>query len=49
MVKIEKISNGYIASFKNTEEKTVKLFFPTIDTFADFLKEQLEPKKEDLK
>lgn len=46
MVTIEKITNGYIVNFKNTNNQTVKLFFPDLETFSTWLKEQFEGKKD---
>ena len=47
MVKIEKIANGYIAIFKNTDDKIIKFYFQSIDAFSDWLKTQFEVKKEE--
>ena len=46
MVKIEKIHNGYLIHFKNTENVRIKLYFSTLDSIHDWLKLQFEPIKE---
>lgn len=47
MVKIEKIANGYIAIFKNSENITIKLYFQSISSLAEWLNIQFETKKEE--
>lgn len=46
MVTIERIINGYVATFKNTENKKIKLFFPSLDALTVWLSDQFEIKKE---
>ena len=43
MFTVEKIANGYIIEFKNTENKTVKVYFPNADALAVWIKAQFEP------
>lgn len=42
MVTIEKIINGYIAMFKNTNNEDVKLYFENLDKLQEWLKNQFE-------
>ncbi len=43
MFTVEKIVNGYIIEFKNTDGKNVKVYFPTADALAAWIKSQFEP------
>ena len=43
MITIEKIANGYIVMFKNTDNIKVKLFFPSFQDLTNWMKTQLEP------
>ena len=47
MITIEKIINGYIVMFKNTDNIDVKVFFPTFEELTTWMKTQLEPEKKD--
>lgn len=40
MVEIEQISNGFILSFMNPENKKIKLYFETFDSLTIWLKQQ---------
>lgn len=42
MIKIEKIANGYLVIFKNTEKLIIKLFFPNLDELNKWMKVQFE-------
>jgi hypothetical protein len=42
MFTVEKIINGYVVEFKNTDNKTVKVFFPSADALALWIKSQFE-------
>lgn len=42
MVTIEKIINGYIVKFKNTEKIEVKVYFESFEKLTEWLKNQFE-------
>lgn len=42
MFTVEKIVNGYIVEFKNTDNKTVKLYFVNADALNVWIKSQFE-------
>ena len=43
MLKVEKIANGYVVSFMNTDNVRVKVYFPTFDNMCQWMKNQFEP------
>lgn len=45
MLKLEKIANGYVVSFRNTENVRMKVYFPTLEAVYDWMKIQFEPPK----
>lgn len=42
MIRIEKITNGYILTFKNTDNILIKYFLPSLTEVNEFLKKQFE-------
>ena len=44
MISIEKIANGYISIFKNTDNVEIKLYFPNYDELSKWIKTQFEGK-----
>jgi hypothetical protein len=48
MIKIEKISNGYLLIFKNTDNKLIRYFMPSLNDVTTFLKQQFEPEVKEI-
>ena len=42
MFTVEKIVNGYIIEFKNTDNKNVKIYFVNADALTVWIKSQFE-------
>ena len=42
MINIEKIANGYIIEFENTEKAKIKLYFEKYDEMSAWIKSQID-------